>query len=312
MVDANFWLFVIEAIPLAILIGVASATIGYTAWSIVVPLLFVGFGFNVFDALFVSLCTDFIDTSVLTYRYAKKQKVNLKLGAIYGRPGVAAAIIGSIFAYTLLPANQNLLRGGVAYVFLLMGFIFFLRARGMQKKDKANAASPKSNTANEVINSSVTASQITAVDAGTNQMNPNPQKKGFQIPENLTKTIMILGVAISGLLSGLMGIGGGSNFTMLFMFVLGAKYGFDTLRSTGTGCFVMLMVSATLSIVFGALSDILTSIPYLAIIAVFAVIGTIIGLRIAFKVKEFTLNYIISAAIVTAAIVSTVQSMLLA
>jgi uncharacterized membrane protein YfcA len=325
--DANFWIFVVEAIPLAILIGIASATIGYTAWSIVVPLLFVGFGFDVFDALFVSVCTDFIDTAILTFRYAKRKKVNFRLGMIYGLPGLVAAIIGYSLTTTLLYSNQNMLRGGIAYIFLIFGTIFIFRAKNLKKKSMAgsypsNGLKPSISDKNreEIIGSSISANQITSIDAPsyvtthvpTQEMQDSPKKKAFQISEKIGKLIMVIGIAATGFFSGLVGIGGGSNFTLLFLFVLGSKYGFDTLKSTGTGCFVMLLITGTLTFCFGWLANILNVFPYLAVISICAIVGTVIGLKIAFKVKEYTLNYIIAAAIITASIVSSVQSIFLA
>jgi hypothetical protein len=59
----NLGIFAGIMAPLAILIGFATASVGFTCWSIVVPLLWVGFGIDVFDSLFTSVATDWINSS---------------------------------------------------------------------------------------------------------------------------------------------------------------------------------------------------------------------------------------------------------
>lgn len=60
---SNLGIFAGIMAPLAILIGFATASVGFTCWSIVVPLLWVGFGIDVFDSLFTSVATDWINSS---------------------------------------------------------------------------------------------------------------------------------------------------------------------------------------------------------------------------------------------------------
>lgn len=55
---ANVGIFAAIMAPLAIVIGFATASVGFTCWSIVVPLLWVGFEIDVYDSLFTSIATD--------------------------------------------------------------------------------------------------------------------------------------------------------------------------------------------------------------------------------------------------------------
>jgi hypothetical protein len=60
---ASLGLFAAIMVPLAILIGFATASVGFTCWSIVVPLLWVGFGIDVYDALFTAVATDWLNAT---------------------------------------------------------------------------------------------------------------------------------------------------------------------------------------------------------------------------------------------------------
>ena len=276
----QFTFFLLEAIPLTILIGITAATIGYTAWAIAVPLLFVGLGFPIFDALFISLAVDLVNSIILTIIYSKKDKVDFKNGIKYGLFAVLGSIIGVIIAVFLLLDNQDIFRGSVGYVFLILGVFFFYRAYNTKKKSE----------------------------------DPEPvvedNKKEFSSKARVS--IMIIGSIFFGLLSGAIGIGGGSNFTLLFIFLFGAPYGFDTLRSTGTGCFIMLCLSAFLVVVFGILAtDIVAAIPYLIVMVLSSTLGAIIGAKMAVNLKEWKLNVMIGVAIILAAIVGSIQTILL-
>lgn len=279
----EFWLFLIEAIPLAIVIGISAACIGYTAWGIMVPLLFVGFGFNIFDAIVLSLIIDFVNSVILTTRYSKSGKVDFKQGTKWGILALISAVIAAFFAIDLLAQNEELLRGGVAYVFFLLSAFFVYRGYNLNKKEK-------------------------------NQLNgaedDSEKSSLLELPSGLRNGIMVIGVVLSGIISGLLGIGSGSNYALLFMFVLGAEKGFDTLRATGTSCYIMAIVTVVLAIFFSLFGLVNFSfiLPYLIVGVIFSAIGTIIGTKITLKVSESKLNYIVGIAILITAVVATIQA----
>lgn len=79
--DRNkLFIFGVVMVPLSILIGVASATVGFTAWNIVVPLLWIGFDLELYDSLFISIFVDLLNGLTLTVIYAVQQEVNFRLG----------------------------------------------------------------------------------------------------------------------------------------------------------------------------------------------------------------------------------------
>jgi uncharacterized membrane protein YfcA len=280
----EFWLFVIEIIPLAVIIGIAAACIGYTAWGIIVPLGFVGFGFGIFDAIVISLLIDFLNSSILTTSYSRKNKVDFKEGIKWGGLALIGAITAAFFAVTLLPSFENLLRGSIGFIFFLLSGFFFFRGYNLGKKEKKQ-----------------------------NSESGESEKPKIQLSDNLKLTIMIVGFAVSGILSGFLGIGSGANYTMLFLFVYGKEKGFDTLRAAGTGNFIMCLITVALTILFTAfgLVNFIFIWPYLLVALIPSAVGTIIGASIALKVSESKLNYLVGIAILVTAVIGTVQMFLL-
>ncbi len=284
MAAASFDLFLLEAIPLMILIGVTAATIGYTAWAIVVPLLFVGFGFPAYDTLFASIAADLVNSAILTVIYSRQGKVNMKQGLKFGSIALGGAVVGVLIGLFIIPNNQSMLRGGVAYMFFVIGAFFLYRGYNMRKK--------------------------VGIEIPVEKDQEEIQKKGPLTPRAQIG-ILIAGAILVGLMAGFTGMGGGSTVTLIFLFVLGAKQGFDTLTSTGTGCFVMLLLSGFLTIVFGFLAeDITIMLPYLVVILACSSLGTILGARFALKAPEWKLNFLIGIAINIAAILGTIQFLL--
>ena len=280
---SEFLLFLVEVIPLAIIIGIAAACIGYTAWGIIVPLGFVGFGFSIFDAIVISLLVDFVNSFILTTTYIKKDKVDLKEGTKWGMVALIGAIIGAILAILFLSRFESLLRGGVAYVFFLLAAFFIYRGYKLGKKEKLSSEQQESH------------------------------KPKRQLSEKLKTRIMITGFVVSGFLSGFIGIGGGSNCTLLFLLIYGKEKGFDTLKSAGTGNYVMCILTVALTIIFSiaGLVDFTFIWPYLLVALIPSAIGTIIGAKIALKVPESKLNYLVGISITITAIAATIQKIML-
>ncbi|HMF32723.1 MAG TPA: TSUP family transporter, partial [Candidatus Lokiarchaeia archaeon] len=210
----ELWVYTLIFIPLALMIGIAAATIGFTAWNIFVPLAFVGFGFPLWDALFVSIAVDFVDAILLTFIYQRRRKVDFRAGIQWGVIAIVAGLIAAGFALTLLPANTSFLKGGVGYIVMLVGAGFFLRGWKALKNAKN---SPKSIKVPEPNMKEGEANEIPAQD--------NKPKTIFSPRAQIS--IMVVGVVISGALGGLLGMGSGLNFALLFLIILG----YDTLRA---------------------------------------------------------------------------------
>ncbi len=280
---SEFWLFVIEIIPLAFVIGIAAACIGYTAWGIIVPLGFVGFGFGIFDAILISLLIDFVNSFILTTTYSRQDKVDLKEGTKWGMLALIGAISAAFLAVLFLSQFENFLRGSIGYIFFLLSAFFIFRGYNIGKKGKKETE------------------------------NQGTEKPKIQISDKMKLTIMIVGFLVSGILSGFLGIGSGANYTMLFLFIYGKEKGFDTLRAAGTGNYIMCIITIALSLFFTAfgLVDFGFIWPYLIVSLIPAAFGTIIGASIALNVSESKLNYLVGIAIFITALAGTIQAIIL-
>ncbi len=282
-------------LPLAIMIGVAAATIGFTAWNIFVPLAFVGMGFAIWDALFISVVVDMVDAVILTIVYSRKGKVDFRQGGAYAVLAVVAALLAAWFTIGFLPANTNLLKGGVGYIVMVIGAGFFLRGRKGLKKQKLMQAGNLVETAIQP-------------NPGTPQNLPEnaPKVKKF-LPFRVQVALMVIGVGLSGFIGGLLGIGSGMNFVLLFMIILG----FDTLKATGTGCFIMAILMGVVGSVFVWLVNLGSLWPYLFIAVAFSAVGTLVGVHFVLKISEVKLNFVVGSIVILAATVATVQSFML-
>lgn len=292
-------LYALIFLPLAIMIGVASATIGFTAWSIFVPLAFNMFanweGYTFWDALFISVLVDLVDAAILTVIYSRKGKVDFKQGGIYAVLAVTAGLLAAGFTSGFLEANQNILKGGVGYVVMLIGLGFFLRGRKGLKKQKLT----------QLENQIGVTTQI-GHETGQEFLDKSPKTRKLFSPR-MQVILMVIGVALSGLVSGLVGIGSGMNFVLLFMIILG----FDTRRATGTGCFIMAILMGAVGCVFVQQVNLVNIWPYLAIAIIFSAVGTLVGAHYVLKISEVKLNFVVGSIVILAATVATVQSILL-
>ncbi|MBT4267555.1 MAG: hypothetical protein HOD85_25390, partial [Deltaproteobacteria bacterium] len=67
-------------IPLTLIIGIGAAAIGATAWTMLVPVLFVLLGFNIYVTLFLSLLIDCVNALVMTVISARQQQLDVGQG----------------------------------------------------------------------------------------------------------------------------------------------------------------------------------------------------------------------------------------
>eukprot|EP01104_Vermistella_antarctica_P020407 TRINITY_DN8711_c0_g1_i1.p1 TRINITY_DN8711_c0_g1~~TRINITY_DN8711_c0_g1_i1.p1 ORF type:complete len:363 (+),score=66.51 TRINITY_DN8711_c0_g1_i1:158-1246(+) len=129
------WVFTLVALPTFFLIGTSTAVIGFTAWTATTPLLFVGFGFtNVFDAIFVAVCLDIVDSFFLACIYSYQKEADLKAGISLGVFGaciagfVTFATTSTVFLTTpLLKTYSHFLKGSLPIIVVVFSVIFLVR-----------------------------------------------------------------------------------------------------------------------------------------------------------------------------------------
>jgi uncharacterized membrane protein YfcA len=268
---------------MAIVIGIASSTIGFTAWNVTVPLLFIGFGFDPFDAIFTSLMVDFVDSTFLTIRYARNGHVNFRMGLVWSSATIIGVVIGYFFSYELVMNHQNLLRGGISLFTYVLGASFLFKGWRNAK------IHPTENFPPEEKESPI-------------------RQKINRLPPIMIFLVMAIGMVISGACTGLLGIGSGLNFVLLFLIV----YGFDHLKATGTGCMMMAIVTLIGGLFFLHWVHFSILAPYLLIGVTFGLIGTIIGSHFALRIDKHKLNYLVGGTMIVAATIATIQTILFA
>lgn len=279
----EFWVFVLIFIPMALLIGVATASISFTAWNIVVPLVFVGFNFEIYNALFISILIDLVDSLILTIIYAKNKRVNFKDGWIWSIPTLIGALLSFYFiSESFLTNNPEFLRGSIGYILLILGFFFILKGyKGIKK------------------------SKVQTTDLSPTSENPPSQKK--TMAKSLTILIVIAGMFVSGGLGGAVGIGNGTNFVLLLMIFIP---GYDLAKATGTGCFLMFLLMIICAILFMGFVDFAFLWPYILVAIIFSSIGTTISAKYAVKLSKDKLTLMVGIVITVAALVGTIQAII--
>lgn len=142
--NAHIGVFAAIMAPLAIIIGFATASVGFTCWSIVVPLLWVGFEIDVYDSLFTSIATDCINSArmtedesnpslkwltflVLTAIYAYQGRVVFKEGTMYGLVSAGFAVGCMFGAKWVIDRFKDYLKRGLGYVIIVISFSFLSR-----------------------------------------------------------------------------------------------------------------------------------------------------------------------------------------
>ncbi len=275
--------------PLSLFIGFGASAIGFTAWPLMVPLLFVLFGFDLYLTIFISLLVDCSNALIKTLSATRKNQIDIKSG---GRLAIVAClgVIPGIYASkNFIPQNTELFRGTIGIFTLLFG-LGFIR-RGLKKgKEKAQ---------DKVVTANQEEYKITT---------SNSWKRLSLIKVH----IIWLLIAFVAFLTGLIGIGGG----MLYAIFLMACLAFPTMKATGTA--MMITCVSTLFAAFGIFLQIpgqdVFNQPMLvtiSLIIAISMLGAITGERITFVLSERKTNLLIGSVIILGSILVTVEGLLL-
>jgi uncharacterized membrane protein YfcA len=140
--EVSLGIFAAIFFPVAMLIGLSSAIIGFSAWNLVVPLCFVGLGYDIFDSVFMSMFVDLIDAIILTILYQRQNLVNTKHGIFLGIiSAITAVVVNVTVSKPFLHQHSSLLKGSVPYVILVFAVGFLIKGFREQKSMK-NASFP--------------------------------------------------------------------------------------------------------------------------------------------------------------------------
>lgn len=283
----SLWVFALIFIPMVIIIGIAASTISFTSWSLVVPLLFGGFGFGIYESIFFAIALDLLNGIVLSFRYAQIKQVNFKLALISSIPMLIGAFGGFFLLQEKILANSEILKGGIGYLVLVISLLFLWKG----KKD----------------------TKMQRFEEGNDDMSENPAINSessispLKIPRKLAIFLLVIGIIISGALGGVVGSGSGMNYALLFMVFLNS----DLMRATGTSSFMMAIVMMVALFLFMPLVDISLIWRYLLIGIIFTFIGTNIGLKYALQMSRAKLNYMVGFALLGTGVIAIIQAIVL-
>mgnify|MGYP000899912905 CR=1 FL=1 len=239
-----------------LLAGVVTGLIGASGVMVIVPGL-VMLGYGAADAIGASLFADTVASLVVSWTYYQSGNVNLRQGWWIAVGSILGAQIGSFISPHI---SETGLGGSFGIFLILTALVFALRGMGT------------------VIG--VNGQQVDA------KREPNRLLKILR--KNVVLSSLILGFLV-GIVSGLLGAGGGVMILLILVFVL--EYSMH--EGVGTSTFIMAFTAAS-----GAIGHALTgNLPLDA--AVLSGLGTVIGGRLAArfanKVNERVLSYIVGA-----------------
>jgi uncharacterized membrane protein YfcA len=254
-------------ILLGLLIGVLTGMFGIGGGFLVTPCLKIIFGLPYPIAIGSSLAQILITGSVSAWKHWKNKKVNILLGSIMALGALIGAEIGVQFLKLLGTGNNLLVNGKEIPVldlvlnilfFVLMGFVAFSTWKesfGSNSGEEVNLALPQK------IQSCRIPPLISLPQCGISSMS-------IWVP-------LILSVMV-GVLTGLLGIGGGFINLPLLIYVIGVP----TAIAVGTSSFQILFASG-----YGAFRHALQGNVELLLV-VFFLIGSLIGVQIGVRASN--------------------------
>ncbi|MBT4637185.1 MAG: sulfite exporter TauE/SafE family protein [Deltaproteobacteria bacterium] len=270
-------------IPLTLIIGIGAAAIGATAWTMLVPVLFVLLGFNIYVTLFLSLLIDCVNALVMTVISARQQQLDVGQGLKLSVFGSVFVIMGIYLGTTFIPQNEEMFKSPTVVIILCIG-LSFIRKGYRQGRLELEEDDPKPHFRKSI--------------------EVNSKNSPFR------RVLFFPAVFLVSFWSGLTGIGGGMLYSVFLMFFRG----YQVLKATGTS-----MLLTFITTVF-ATSGIYLQIPAehainqqmalsaLILVAV-SVSGTVLGARVVYSLSLKKLNYLIGVVILTAALVAIIQRM---
>jgi len=273
-------------IPLSVFVGICASAIGMTAWPLIVPLLFVFSGFNIYLTLFISLLMDCGNALVMMRVAGQRKLMDIKLGvrlALFALLWIAAGIFAGTF---FIPENEEMFRGAAGLISILFGLAFLIkgwRARCRRLNDGVLAAP-----------------EVACFET---------HRRGLNVYRS---SLIYPAVAGLGFQIGLFGIGGGmwhSVFLMVFL-------GYPTLAGTCTAMlitFISTLFAACgmfLNIPAGAMDNQLL-VQLIPLIVAMSMLGTRMGAKISYALSEEYTNYLIGGVVIVAGLAATLQKLLL-
>ena len=229
----------------AIIIGISLGLIGGGGSILTVPVLVYLFKIDAVLATTYSLFIVGLTSAIGSYSYFKKQLVNVKTAIVFGIPSIVAVFLTRAFIVPAIPSNigtiGNLLVTKSILLMILFAVLMIAASYSMIKKQKK-----------AIENTS--------------------EKQQFNYP------MILLEGAIVGVLTGLVGAGGG--FLIIPALVVLSKLPMK--EAIGTS--LVIIAAKSLIGFFGEGGDVTIDWKFISILSTFAIIGIIIGTQLSKKI----------------------------
>ena len=248
---------------LGFIVGLPASMCGLGGGFILVPTLILVFNLSPQNAIAISLVAMCGTTISATLGYIKQKRVDYKLALLYDIFDIPGVIVGA-YLTTILP--QNLLIGLCGFLILFLSLLMLrnLRARKLSTKNKE--------------------SNMTCNGWGRKVSDSMNQVFEYKIRR---PSLIVISSLMSGLVTGLAGLGGGITDTTTMMLL-----GIPSHIAIASSEFAMALTNGAGVITHGFLQNI--SIGYAIPITIGTILGAQVGVLVAKRTKQKTLKIILS------------------
>ncbi len=267
-------------LPISLFIGFAAAAIGFTAWPLIVPILYVIFGFDLYLTLFISLLIDCANAFFISLVALKNKRIDLRIGLTCAAIACPVVLLGIYAGTKFIPGNRDFFRGTAGFLIMLLGIFFIFRG-------------------------------INASGAGGRTILFYDRLVPDRVRGRIRKMLPVLaypGAALMALQTGMFGIGGGMGYALMLIICLS----FPTLRATGTAMLITFFstLAASIGIYLQLPGNSGTGAPalyYIAAAVMASMAGVFTGAKIAYSLPESRVNYLVGTVIIIAGAAAAIQ-----
>ncbi len=274
--DTGMLLSHIILVPISIFIGFGASAIGFTAWPLIIPILFVLFGYNLYLAIFTSLAIDCGNALIMTAFSIKKRNVNLSESLIFVILALSCIVPAMYIGKQFIYLHENSFRGSTGFFIIFIGLLFICKGFKQIVSEENSLSDDKSNK--------------------------------YPI-----KNILIYpGVILMASMTGLIGVGGGMGYAALLILLLSYK----THNATGTAMLITLCTTfiAALFIFFEIpaqnLPDLQSTLTITQLILL-SMLGTIVGAKVSYSIPEKQIFFFIGSLVIFAGVISAMQKFII-
>jgi len=248
---------------LGFIVGLPASMCGLGGGFILVPTLILVFNLSPQNAIAISLVAMCGTTISATLGYIKQKRVDYKLALLYDIFDIPGVVVGA-YLTTILP--KNLLIGLCGFIILFLSLLMLrnLRARKLSTKNKE--------------------SNMTCNGWGRKVSDSMNQVFEYKIRR---PSLIVISSLMSGLVTGLAGLGGGITDTTTMMLL-----GIPSHIAIASSEFAMALTNGAGVITHGFLQNI--SIGYAIPITIGTILGAQVGVLVAKRTKQKTLKMILS------------------